>query len=630
MTVDAFLSRFDRKTKTGNQWLVQCPGHEDRKASLAVATGAGGRTLLTCHAGCDRARILTAMGLTDTDLFSEPIQPRVRPTIVNTYDYRDETGTQVLHQTVRYEPKDFRQRRPDGKGDWIWNLTGARLVLYRLDELQGKEVVAICAGEKDADAIVALGIPATTNPLGEGKWRPEYTQQLVAAGVKRVRIFPDNDDVGRAHADHVARGCIAAGILDVKVITLPDVPKKGDVSDYLATHSKDDLVALVRSTGLYTPASQPQDATADNVTTTAITFTSIGDLLAEPDEIVEWVVQERIPRGGVIALGGKPKAGKSTLCRNLGLEVAKGGRWLGFDCLAGPVWYVSFEDRKADVRRHMRQMGATGDEPLRFVFPQRVEDMLGKLHALAATEKPVLIIVDTMQRLVRITDLNDYAKVTLALTPVLELARETGAAVLLVHHAGKGERSGIDALLGSTAIAGSVDNVFVFARTDKYRLLSSTQRVGPDMPDTLVLLDEDTGRVRLGATRNDADIAELGDAIVAALADAPKPLEEKELSGMVEGKGSLKVRALRELVRAGRVQRDGTGRRGNPFLYSVSTSLVPGSIREGEKEKPKPPVSVGNDGTISHSSETALFGVRERESTAFRNNGGTSRERARF
>lgn len=42
--------------------------------------------------------------------------------IVATYDYTDAHG-ELLFQVVRYHPKDFRQRRPDGKGGWVWKLT---------------------------------------------------------------------------------------------------------------------------------------------------------------------------------------------------------------------------------------------------------------------------------------------------------------------------------------------------------------------------------------------------------------------------------------------------------------------------------------------------------------------------
>ena len=69
MTVDRFLSQFDRKTPTGDQWLVRCPDHDDRQASLAIREGAEGRILLKCHAGCDTSRILHGMGLTEADLF---------------------------------------------------------------------------------------------------------------------------------------------------------------------------------------------------------------------------------------------------------------------------------------------------------------------------------------------------------------------------------------------------------------------------------------------------------------------------------------------------------------------------------------------------------------------------------
>src|SRR6266850_1768518 len=49
-------------------------------------------------------------------------------------EYND-VDRQLLFQVVRYQPKDFKQRRPDGQGAWIWNLDGVRPVLYRLPEL---------------------------------------------------------------------------------------------------------------------------------------------------------------------------------------------------------------------------------------------------------------------------------------------------------------------------------------------------------------------------------------------------------------------------------------------------------------------------------------------------------------
>lgn len=72
--------------------------------------------------------------------------------VVTTYDYQDERGT-LLFQVVRFEPKDFLQRRPDGNNQWIWNLTGTRRVLYHLPQLCMADTVYIVEGEKDADRL---------------------------------------------------------------------------------------------------------------------------------------------------------------------------------------------------------------------------------------------------------------------------------------------------------------------------------------------------------------------------------------------------------------------------------------------------------------------------------------------
>ena len=612
MTIDTFLSRFERPIRTGDQYLVRCPAHDDQKASLAVRQGAKG-LLLTCHAGCSTEAVVAAMGLPMSALFETPQASSHRGSrgvIVREYSYHDEAG-ELRHQTVRYEPKRFSQRRPDGKGGWLWNLTGVRLVLYRLPELKGKGGVAICAGEKDADALTAIGIPATTNALGEGKWRDTYTQQLVAAGVERVRIFPDNDDPGRAHADQVASSCVAGGIRDVKIITLPDVPPKGDVSDYLAAgHTKEDILQLVKATLAFDVTAAPVSASEKGA---GLHFQPLGDLLAEPDEVVEWLVDERIACGSLNMLAGKPKAGKSTLTRDLALQVARGGRWLGWECSPGTVWYLAFEDKKSEVRKHFRAMGASPDDPVRFIFKQPPDEMISALHALAADEKPVLIIVDTLQRLIKARDLNDYAEVTTKLTAVLNLCRETGTAVVLVHHAGKGDRAGMDAVLGSTALNGSMDNVFLFARRDEYRVLSSEQRIGNEFPATLVLFDDTTGRCRLGLAKRDADLEQVKLAMLAVLQESPEPLKEPELAKQVEGgRTDLKRLALRGLVADGRVSRTGTGKRGNPFLYSCP--LVPAYIREQGNTNHEIAKIADKQGSDSCSRESDLFAPTGRAS----------------
>jgi hypothetical protein len=177
--------------------------------------------------------------------------------IVATYDYRDEAGN-LLYQTVRYAPKDFRQRRPDRNGGWLWNLDGVQRVLYRLPELcqaAPTDWVFVCEGEKDADRLAALGLTATTNPMGAGKWREEYADPLRG---RRVGLLPDHDEPGRKHAAQVAASLTRHGAAEVKVLPLPGVPDKGDVSDWLAAgHTAGELLALAEGAATWTPPAVP-------------------------------------------------------------------------------------------------------------------------------------------------------------------------------------------------------------------------------------------------------------------------------------------------------------------------------------------------------------------------------------
>jgi hypothetical protein len=163
--------------------------------------------------------------------------------------YTDEFGA-LLYEVVRFEPKDFRQRRPDGLGGWIWNLDDTRRVLYRLPELIELRAldhpIFIVEGEKDVENLRALNIPATTNAGGAGKWRDEYSECFSGADVV---VIPDNDDAGRNHAVQVAHSLtgIAARVrvLDLAV-HWPGCPSKCDVSDLLDTgQTREQLDALI-------------------------------------------------------------------------------------------------------------------------------------------------------------------------------------------------------------------------------------------------------------------------------------------------------------------------------------------------------------------------------------------------
>lgn len=235
-----------KRRADGKWWDARCPKHDDKRASLSFTDGDRG-LVVKCHAGCSTEAIAAALGLEMAALFPRN-QEAAEPTIVATHDYCDERNT-LLYQSVRYEPKDFRVRRPNGRGGWTWNLAGVRRVVYRLPELAEAERVILTEGEKCADRVTTtLGVPATTTVFGADNWRDEYADQIKAAGVEEMPILLDHDPPGERYAAGAARSLMRR-MIRVKLVRLPGLPEHGDVVDYLdAGHSAGELAAAIEAT----------------------------------------------------------------------------------------------------------------------------------------------------------------------------------------------------------------------------------------------------------------------------------------------------------------------------------------------------------------------------------------------
>jgi 5S rRNA maturation endonuclease (ribonuclease M5) len=162
--------------------------------------------------------------------------------IVATYDYIDEVS-KLLFQCVRFHPKDFRQRQPDRKGGWIWNLEGVRRVVYRLPEVIKAQTVCVAEGEKDVDQLRMLGFVATTNPMGAGKWRDEYSETLRDKDVIVFGDVGDDDGAGERHTKAVIES-LDGKAKSIKHVTLPD--GFHDVSDYVASLKPDKARDIIR------------------------------------------------------------------------------------------------------------------------------------------------------------------------------------------------------------------------------------------------------------------------------------------------------------------------------------------------------------------------------------------------
>jgi hypothetical protein len=304
--VDTVLSALraagKRPRKAGEGWRSCCPAHDDRSPSLSVSTGADGRALVKCHAGCTVEAVCGALGLRQSDLFerSEHLSPTRRPkrqvasvptvtgtdtpeTVAETpgngastrrdgpsfasaeaaleayerkhgvtsahWHYHD-ADAEVVGLVARWDTEvdGKREKRilPASRGeDGKWRLTGMQgpRPLYALRELLAapkESMVFVVEGEKAADATRSLGAVATTS--AHGSKSADKTDWSPLAG-REVVILPDHDEAGEQYAERVAELAKNAGAKSVLIVRLsalwPEMPRGGDMADFLAHHGGD-------------------------------------------------------------------------------------------------------------------------------------------------------------------------------------------------------------------------------------------------------------------------------------------------------------------------------------------------------------------------------------------------------
>jgi len=343
---------------------------------------------------------------------------------------------------------------------------------------------------------------------------------------------------------------------------------------------RDGLIQLESGTwALPDSAEAKESPKAEPVTKPQARFilTPLGDLLAEPPEDIAYIWADTIPKGGLSLLVAKPKVGKSTLARNLALRIARGdAEFLVRKIMGpGPVVYLALEEKRSEVRKHFEKMGATEDLPILVHIGSAPEEALQELRTAIIDSKAVFAIVDPLQRLVRIQDLNDYSQVSLALEPLMQIARDTNCHIMLVHHANKGiGREGGDMILGSTALFGGVDCALIMRRTETHRTIESIQRYGEDLPKTVLAFDAATGLTTSGGTLEDAQLAECGKDVLEFLANR-EPTSETDIKENIPagqyGRGLIS-KALRRLKEQGKVERHGSGKKNDPYLYSLAVA----------------------------------------------------------
>ena len=382
------------------------------------------------------------------------------------YDYRDASG-KLVFQVVRFKnPKTFRQRRPDGKGGWAWNMKGIARVLYRLPDIlkakAGGKPVVIAEGEKDADCLAKHGFSATTNVAGAGKWIDAYSETLRDC---HCIVIADKDAPGRAHAQLVASKL--HGIAkSIRVLELPDTNGRTvkDAHDFFAAGGPQaDLIALADATPEWAPqaepvadsnysdaaseylgevAGQPQDGLPELIDAAAF----IAETIDPPAELVEGVLH----KGSKLAFGGSSKSFKTWNLLDLAISVATGVDYLGRRTSQGKVLFLNFE-----IQRHAWQRRIIAVAQAKGVRIESGQISLWNLRGHAADyrqlipriieramrENFALIILDPIYKLYGGADENKASDVAALLNSLEKLATQSDAAIAFGAHFAKGNAS---------------------------------------------------------------------------------------------------------------------------------------------------------------------------------------------
>lgn len=508
--------------------------------------------------------------------------------IIATFPYTDEHGT-LLYQVLKYEPKGFSQRRPDGNGRWINDLDGVRRVLYRLPELLAYPdgTVFFCEGEKDANRVADLGHCATT--VAGGKWTDECVRALAG---RDILILEDNDEAGRKKALATAQA-LHGTAASIRIVRLPDLPEKGDVSDWLDAHPRnaDRLVDICFDAPLWAP-----DTTKDNKQTfgtTASTPSQSGEIIlcraADVEaQSIDWIWNGRIARGKLTLIAGDPGLGKSQIGIDLHARVSIGARWpdgehapiangiiLSAEDSSGDTPRPRLEAADADLQRiWILDAVRTKDGKRSFTLQEDLRQLGNKIAEIGDV---AMITIDPITSYMGKINSHRTTDVRAVLEPLAAFAEEYNVAILAVSHPPKAvQAKAIHAVSGSLAFVAAARMVFIVVEEPETgrRLMLPTKNNLAALPAGLAYRLEqlmvsksilashvvwDSAPVTVNANqalaedrenaRGDDALREAKDFLREALAAGPRPAKDIEEDAKAAGITDRTLRRARKVLK---------------------------------------------------------------------------------
>jgi hypothetical protein len=327
-------------------------------------------------------------------------------------------------------------------------------------------------GEKDCDTLSYSGLPAFTFG-GTGDGLPSDIQDYLKG--RNIVILADNDSGGKKHAVEKAKRAHAAGAPNIRLVEFPELPLKGDVSDFLKNNSVKDLEDRVEQTALWGPpvlTSNPESAVVRELVTC-----NLSDVTAEK---INWIWPGRIAVGKLTLLAGEPGLGKSQVTLYVASTITRGTRWVASHDRArrGRVLMLSAEDGLADTVRP--RFDAAGGDPamVRVIRATRTGPAHGTFNLaadLVLLEREIqrlgdveLVIIDPISSYMLKVDSHKNTDVRSVLEPIGEMAERLKVGIFATSHLSKGEGKAINRIIGSIAFVAAARAAFTVVEDPEF------------------------------------------------------------------------------------------------------------------------------------------------------------------
>lgn len=449
-----------------NYGTACCPFHDDRNPSLKVSLLSGKFSCYACGETGSLAKLVAHIkGISREEAQSLIQTLRIfegerRPAPEAEYFYTDADGF-ILYKVARYTTptgKTFKVFHYNyKKEEWTAGLPeDVDPVLYNLPDVLEADTVLVVEGEKDCETLKSLGFTATTNPFGAGKWKKEYAECLTD---KKIIIIPDNDQVGREHARHVASS-LQGKAREVRILDLgPYVPEKGDVTDFVALKRQEGLSneEIASTLKKFIEAAEPFEP--DN-------FSLLKELSLTAEVLknyrTEYLIDNFIPRKAIILITAKFGGGKSLSALALSKLFINSG---------GKVVYLDLDNPMSVIKERLVQAGLVNELGRNLFYLSRTYHTI---HSRADTWKKLkeelrsldhrVLIVDTLKNFSKGMELNSDKEMTEVMMELMTV-RDAGHTVIVLHHLPK--RVDEEApYKNNTTVVDAVDVAYKLHKTD--------------------------------------------------------------------------------------------------------------------------------------------------------------------